>query len=359
MLAATPDFTRLDGGMAPEDDYALAEPPPGTVGYGENQAFWFFDKDGKVSSYNHLDAIQDYFQLRTERHWLALNDGRVLYNYTDGWRSTPRKPSGANMEFECLEPFRRWRLDYTGTMRISSAEELLRGRPVEGPRAIVRFHIDVEMAAPPWQQGKHSAASAEAIKGDSGRFIGGERYEQLHRMKGWVKIDNEHMDIEGIGVRTHRRGTRDMARWHGHVWQTAIFPSGRGFGLDVMPSDDTRAGRATPVFNEGYVIENGRMYPAEVLECVWLDDYSRTGTKGRVRLRSELGEASIDCEVTATVWRTIHTDPAQGRYLRGFGVWGDPGDYPMNQGAARYTWGGETVLGHIERSTALTHLPAR
>ena len=78
MLAAKPDLTSLDGGMRPEDDFALdAQPFPG---YGENQAFWFFDENNKVHSYNHLDIIQDAFPLRTERHWLALKDGRVLYN---------------------------------------------------------------------------------------------------------------------------------------------------------------------------------------------------------------------------------------------------------------------------------------
>ena len=350
MLARIPDLTALDGGMRPEDDFALdAQPSPG---YGENQAFWFFDQNDKVHSYNHLDIIQDAFPLRTERHWLALKDGRVLYNYVDGWRSTPRKPAGANLVYECVEPFRTWTIDFLGTMRISSAEELSRGRPVEGPRAVVEFHIDAEMAAPPWQLGSLDARSGADLASDSGRFIGGERYEQLYRMTGHIRIDQEHIDIAGIGVRTHRRGTREMERWHGHSWQTAIFPSGRAFGLMRFPSGEGEAGRKALRFNEGFVVQDGRMYPAQVLDSTWLDTYAPTGERSQVRLRSELGEAVIDCEIAASVWRTIPTDASQGRYLRGFGVWGDPNSYAMNQGAARYTWDGESAYGHIERSTA-------
>lgn len=353
MLAAKPDFASLDGGMRPEDDYALAEQPPGTVGYGENQAFWFFDETGKVHSYNHLDIIQDAFPLRTERHWLALQDGRVLYNYIDGWRSTPTKPSGANMVFECVEPFKTWTIDFLGTMRISSAEELSRGRPVEGPRAVVQFHIDAEMAAPPWPIGRLDPGAGAEMAADSGRFVGGERYEQLYRMTGYVRIDQEEIHIAGTGMRTHRRGTREMERWHGHSWQTALFPSGRAFGLMRFPGADGPAGRSAPRFSEGFVVQDGRMYPAEVLASTWLDTFTPTGERSQVRLRSALGEAVIECEIAASVWRTIHTDASQGRYLRAFGVWGDPGSYPMNQGAAHYTWDGETAYGHIERSTAL------
>jgi len=352
MLVRQPDLASLDGGMKPEDDFALAEQP--SPGYGENQAFWFFDEGGRVASYNHLDIIQDAFPLRTERHWIALDDGRVLYNYVDGWRATPQKPAGSNLVFECVEPFKTWTVDFLGTMRISSADELSRGRPVEGARAVVQFHIDAQMAAPPWPLGGLDSKSGQDMAADSGRFIGGERYEQLYRMTGQVRIDQERIDIRGAGVRTHRRGTREMARWHGHSWQTAIFPSGRAFGLMRFPSRDGPEGRevAGLWFNEGFVVENGRMYPAEVLQSTWLDTYTPTGERSQIRLRSELGEAVIDVEISAVAWRTIHTDAAQGRYLRAFGVWGDPGSYVMGQGAARYAWDGESAYGHIERSTA-------
>jgi hypothetical protein len=321
MLAAIPDLTSLDGGMKPEDDYALAE--------------------------------QDAFPLRTERHWLALPDGRVLYNYTDGWRSTPKKPAGANLVYECVEPFRKWTVDFLGTMRISSADELSRGRPVEGPRAVVQFHIDAEMAAPPWPLGRLDPTSGQDMAAASGRFIGGERYEQLYRMKGHVRIDREEFDISGIGMRTHRRGTREMEAWHGHSWQTALFPSGRAFGLMRFPSKDGPEGRTLEGlrFNEGFVVQDGRMYPARVLQSTWLDTFTPAGERSQIRLTSELGEAVIDVETAAVAWRTIFTNTEAGRYLRGFGVWG-PGTFVMGQGGARYTWDGESAYGQIERSTA-------
>jgi hypothetical protein len=351
MLAKKPDLTRLDGGMKPQDDYALDHQP--SPGFGENQAFWFFDETNKVHSYNHLDIIQDAFPLRTERHWLALGDGRVLYDYLEGWRSTPTKPAGANLVFDCVEPFKTWTVDYLGTMRVSSADELSRGRPVEGPRAVVQFHIDAEMAAPPWPLGRLDERSGQDMASASGRFIGGERYEQLFRMKGQLRIDNETFEISGTGMRTHRRGSREMASWHGHSWQTALFPSGRAFGLMRFPQEDGERGRDVSRlrFNEGFVVQDGRMYPAQVLESTWLDTFTPIGERSQIRLRSELGEHLIEVEIAAVAWRTIFTDARHGRYLRGFGVWG-PETYVMAQGAARYVWDGEAAYGHVERSTA-------
>jgi len=354
MLAAKPDLTSLDGGMRAEDDHALAAQP--SPGFGENQAFWFFDETNRIHSYNHLDIIQDAFPLRTERHWLALGDGRVLYNYADGWRSTPTRPSGANMVFECVEPFRTWTIDFLGTMRISSAEELSRGRPVEGPRAVVQFHIDAEMATPPWPIGRLDPDAGAEMASDSGRFVGGERYEQLYRMRGHVRIDREEFDIAGTGMRTHRRGTREMERWHGHSWQTGPVPQRAGLRADAVPGRGGRGGTFRAALQRRVCGPGRPDVSGQVLDSTWLDTYTPTGERSQVRLRSALGEAVIQCEIAASVWRTIHTDASQGRYLRAFGVWGDPDSYPMNQGAARYTWDGESAYGHIERSTAFERI---
>jgi len=348
-----PNLSAIDGGMPPEADYALDQPPPGFAQYGENHAFWFFDKDNKVHGYTHLEAFQDWFPLKNDRTWLALPDGRVLYNWTEGFQSSPRKPAGANSFYECVEPFRRWSVNYLGTMQISSADELRRGRPTAGSRALVRYHLDVVTAAPPFPQGKLGMApSAEVLNA-----IGGTRYEQLFRVTGTVHIDNETIELAGAGVRTHRQGLRNMTGWHGHSWQTALFPSGRGFHLYVNPGSDGPEGRAKPMYAEAVVLHEGTLHPAEVLQCSWLDSYSAHGDRSQIRLRSKLGEAVIDAEILASVWRTFHIKSAPGRHLNGYGVWGDPGSFPNNQGAARYTWDGETTIGQVERSTAIEFLP--
>jgi len=349
MSDVTYPLAGFDAGLPPEADLALAEPPAGTTGYGENHAFWCMDARNRVHSYAHIEDFQDCFRLRIERHWIALEDGTVLYDFSDGWRSTPQQPAGANLVFTCVEPFRRWEVDFLGTMRISSSAEQVKGRPVEGPRALVRYHLEVETAAPPAQSGRLPTAISDAA---AMRIKGGVRYEQLTRVTGWFEIDGRRVELAGSGVRTHRRGTRDMAGWNGHSWQSALFPSGRGFHLSVFPGTPDIAGRATPRFSEGCIIEDGKLYPGYVVECSWLDTYAVRGDRSRVVLRAGEREAVIEAEVVASTWRTFHMDRSQGRYLRAFGVWRDPGSFANNQGAMRYVWDGEVTYGHAERSTA-------
>src|SRR5690606_4269558 len=106
---------------------------------------------------------------------------------------------------------------------------------------------------------------------------------------------------------------------------------------------DGPEGRAKPKWSEAYVLDQGRIVPAEVIESAWLDTLKPRGGKVRVRLRSALGEAEITGEVLATSWRTMHLE-AKGDNLRSFGIWGQPGEYIMSQGAARWTWDGESVM---------------
>ncbi len=331
------------GGLPLDHDYCMLEQPEGTSHYGENHAFWFFDDDNQAHSYNHVDAIQHFYELRTERNWLMLADGRVLYNWNEGRHTTRRQAGGNCLKFTCIEPFRRWSIDYLGTMRVSSAEELASARGHEGPRAIVEYHVDVVTAAEPWKQGK-------------GYAYGDTRYEQLYRHTGYVKTSlGDDLKIAGTGVRTHRRGPRIMSNWHGHGWETALFPSGRGFGLKRFASADGPSGWPEPKWSEAYVLDQGRIVPAEVIESAWLSHMRPRGENVRVRLRSSLGEADITGVVMGTSWRTMHLDNTATNH-RSFGVWGAPGEYIMGQGACRWTWDGESVIGQIERSVITEHL---
>jgi len=327
------------GGLPPEDDYCALDQPAGATLYGENHAFWFFDAQNQAHAYNHVDAFQHFYELRTERNWLIFPDGRVLYNWTEAAHTSRRKAGGGCLTFTCIEPFRRWTIDYLGTMRISSADEMAQGPAQEGPRAVVEYHCDVVTAAEPWKQGE-------------GYAFGDTRYEQLFRMTGRLKTSQgDDLRLSGAGVRTHRRGRRALEprNWFGHGWQTALFPSGRGFGLKRFPGQDGPEGRAHPAWSEAYVLDRGRVVPAEVIESAWLDDFTPSGGTVRVRLRSALGEADIAGEVLGTSWRTMSIGRA-AENLREFGVRGRPGEYVMAQGAARWTWDGESVIGHIERS---------
>ena len=331
------------GGLPPDHDYCMLEQPEGTDQYGENHAFWFFDDAGQVHGYNHVDAIQHFYQLRTERNWLIFPDGRVLYNWNEAAHTGKRQAGGGCLKFTCHEPFRRWSVDFLGTMRVSSAEEMARGPGRDGHRAIVDYHIDVEMAAEPWRQGK-------------GYKYGDTRYEQLYRHHGYLRTsEGDELTIAGTGVRTHRRGPRIMSDWFGHLWTTALFPTGRGFGIKRFAGEDGPAGMVRAAYSEAFMMERGRIYPAEVIECPHLASLQPSGEKLRIRLRSELGEADIACEILGTSWRTMHLD-SRSDNPRSFCIWNETGEYVLGQTATRFSWDGESVIGQLERSALIDTL---
>ena len=58
--------------------------------------------------------------------------------------------------------------------------------------------------------------------------MGGPRFEQLFRATGRLRVGDESWALNGGGLRIRRAGVRRLARFRGHVWQSSIFPSGRG-----------------------------------------------------------------------------------------------------------------------------------
>ena len=78
--------------------------------------------------------------------------------------------------------------------------------------------------------------------------------------------DNEYA-IDGGALRIRRQGIRRLGTFRGHAWQSALFPSGRGFGYIVYPERDD----GLPTYNEGYVFEgDGALIPAWVVDAPWL-----------------------------------------------------------------------------------------
>ncbi len=140
--------------------------------------------------------------------------------------------------------------------------------PGQGPSVEVEFHIEARMAVPPWIQGQLSATAATQLKsGVEGNFMGGERFEQLFRAQGTLRIGTEVHTFNGSGLRIKRQGIRKIEGFWGHCWQSALFPSGRGFGFIAYPPRPD----GTASYNEGYIFEgDGALIPARVVHAPWL-----------------------------------------------------------------------------------------
>ena len=198
----------------------------------------------------------------------------------------------------------------------------------------VELTLDIRAAAPPWENGALLAEAARVLaEQDEGHLMGGPRFEQLARATGTLRVGERAHDIDGGALRVRRQGIRRTATFRGHAWQSALFPSGRGFGYIVYPPRDD----GLPTYNEGYLFEgDGELIPAWVVQAPWLKRKVPSGEDVSVVLETEKGTATI-----------------QGQsIISTFSGMGDiPGSPFLQQAISRFTWDGETANGMTERST--------
>jgi hypothetical protein len=199
----------------------------------------------------------------------------------------------------------------------------------------VELEVDIRSAAPPWEIGSLREDQARILATqEEGDLMGGPRFEQLFWATGSLRVGDVVHQLDGGGLRIRRTGIRRMATFRGHVWQSAIFPSGRGFGHCTYPLRTD--GKAT--LDDGFLFEgDGKLIPARVVDAPWLRKLQPKGQDVSLVLDTDQGTTRIEGE---TVVSAFHIIPGSG------------GGFNLQQAIARYTWDGESANGMLERSSA-------
>ena len=321
----------------------------------ESVSMWISDDRGRFGLPRFcLEAVGSQWDERGIQANIAFPDGRVLIG-TGGFKALPTVNAkgqaavlGAGpLAFECVEPLRRWRMTFRGKAYETTVADQARGI-TSGPLREVTIDVVADMAVPPWLPGEAAAGNqAENVSSLTAKHIGGvggSRHEQLFRCRGQFAIRGEQaLEFTGTGLRIHRVGVREMAEFRGHCWQSALFPSGRGFGSLAFPGS---AGDNSG-FNDAFLFDGQRMIPARVVEAPWMKRFVASGGAVDIVLESELGITRIG--------GTSHDSTLTQAGVPLFGDWvvdgqRPPVPFPFHQGGARYTWDGETAYGMVERS---------
>jgi hypothetical protein len=193
------------------------------------------------------------------------------------------------------------------------------------------------MAAPAWTQdyrAERLAGMSEQQRTDAGLMGYGYRIEQLFRGEGTLTLDGVTRDFKAVGSRIHRQSVRPMAAFRGHCWQSCLFPDGRAFGYIAYPlrEGESEAER----HNIGYVVQDGRLYPAKARKIPFLRRIMPCGDDVSVEIESEHGVWQI---AGSTELCTFHM--------------GNPGTNGFNnqQSGVCYSFDGMEAYGMIERSS--------
>ena len=266
----------LTGGIDPAREYMFAERPADPE-MRDSVSFWVFDDSGRVGLPRvGVEAVASNWDEHSIQVNVAFPDGRV-YRLRDEGRSWPvegrdGKPAvlgGGPLGFTCVKPFDAWTMTFDGKAVQTTSADLAAGRK-DGPLVDLRFDVEATIAVPPWVQGALQADAASALQTSvEGDLMGGDRYEQLFRATGSVRVAGEEHTFTGSGLRIRRQGVRRLEGFWGHCWQSALFPGGRAFGYIAYPPRPD----GQPTFNEGYLFDpdaGDELIPARVVEAPWL-----------------------------------------------------------------------------------------
>jgi prepilin-type processing-associated H-X9-DG protein len=332
----------MTGGLRIEDDYFF-EQPSDCAWVREATSFWIFDDEGRFGiPRSGVEAEPVSWENRRYQANFAFADGRVLSDMGVGAMHSVLDESGqpavlgaGPLTYRCVEPFRRWQVGFDGEVSDTSIGNQLAGQVQGFPRIPLRYEIELEMVVPAYIQDNSPEAFFKRGKGEQrdGLSVGlGWRIEQLFKGSGWFEVDGRRRDFSASGMRVKRRSVRtDGLFLRGHCWQTAVFPDGRAFGYLAYPPHDD----GFEPWNEGFIWQDGRMYPAKAKEMPWLRRFGASGDDVSVELHSELGVTRIEGTTTLSTCRISSKE-----------MWG----LDLQQSGVHYSWDGQTAYGMIERS---------
>ena len=344
----------LTGGIDPAREHPLAQCPEDPE-MRDSVSFWVVDDRGQIALPRiGIEAVGANWDAHDIQVNVAFPDGRVYRLRTNGPSLPAPGPDGRpsvlgadGLVFRCIEPFGTWTMSYDGPAVQTSSADLVQGRN-DGPRVDIGFHVEATMVVPPWVQGALRADAGAQLKTSvEGGLMGGPRYEQLFTATGEFHSPGEQYSFTGSGLRIRRTGVRKLAGFWGHCWQSAVFPSGRGFGYIAYPPRPD----GQPTFNEGYIFTgDGGLIAARAVRAPWLTRLQPSGEDVTLVLETADGVHEIAGLTVFSTHDIHHNDDMFSMQALKQEM---PSFPALQQAGVKYRWDGEETYGMLERSNPL------
>lgn len=221
----------LSSGLPPSREAVLSSGPD-VAGWTENQLFTPYDLVNDIGMWLHLGTVANVWELCEDRVLIGLPADRGVLSMWAYHRTAPScRPAGANLAFECVEPFVEWPSLLKASACRSSYDATRTGALTDGPKSRVQLDLHVRALTPVWDAEAVPATDTGAAMAE--QSWAREHYEQLAHAHGHLIVDSDLIAFKGHVWRDHSRGPRgaDTLRdWRGHVIASGVMPSGCGFG---------------------------------------------------------------------------------------------------------------------------------
>lgn len=338
----TLSLEQLSGGLSPDKDLVLPGQPADPE-MRESVSIWMFEETGELGFPRMgIEAESASWGSRRVQAAFTFPDGRALNGAGRGPAPPASGPDGrptdlgaGGLLFRCIEPFRRWTIDYDGDAIDGTVQQMIGGGYGRKGTSRIRLHAEMEMVTPAWVQEYAITEGMSQQEKENAAAMGlGHRVEHHFRATGTLEIDGGSRDFRANGTRIHRQSVRRLEGFYGHCWLSALFPDGRAFGCLVYPprGEDLE----TYSYNDAVIWQDGRMIPAKVVRAPFLRRIIPEGDDVSVELESELGRTLIEGSTALSTFRIGNPDI---------------GGLNLQQGGAKFSWDGQSTYGMVERST--------
>ncbi len=193
-----------------EDD--LSHEPKADAIWRESFFFGFYDPDKGVGMYTSMGERP--FKNRAGSILTVWGKkGVFVDNYIfDSLNRTDRIHRTKGLMYECIEPLEKWRLTYSGTLK-AYPEDVLRLNPedlsMEAASGRNREKIEMDLT---WE----GISPVHSYDPNPGFFD--VHLEQHGLVKGWIKIGDESIEVQGVGIRDKSHGPRNWGADKGWIW---------------------------------------------------------------------------------------------------------------------------------------------
>jgi hypothetical protein len=254
-----------------------------------------------------------------------------------------RGPGAGPIKISCVEPLRRWTVDFDGAAFNTTRATLMREVLRDGPAESVAFHMYFDAAGPLF--GRNEDLS-------EGRSSSTFHSEQICHMRGYFKYRGKYLALKGMGVRDHSSGPRDYGPVIGDIWFHSLFPSGKVIAVQVVRFEKFE-------YKTSYIFR-GDGTPLEMLEIIehphvndksaapkslCADPLSEKARNFRIVLQSKAGQELLDVELLHS---HAITYVAPMEEFIGTALY-RPDGVQMCEAPARVTCGGEVGMALRER----------
>ena len=239
------------------------------------------------------------------------------------------EPRGAALCYHCDEPFMKWTKSFRGGARLLTGDQLRAGPLTDGQAVGVEFELTWDALGPAFTMDTSKQTWTDA------------HYEQHCAVTGRLAWGDQHVTLDGTGLRDHSWGPRDYGGVGRHAWIHAHWSNGRSFMIFYLISADGAHTLSHVSLDLGNGPEEAELTSAAPL-CRNLSD----GLAGyRLEIRSATGQVVIiDAEIEQAATLAM-LDKSE----LGIGACPDASHW-LSEGQTRFTWDGESASGLTERT---------